>query len=174
MAETVGKVLYTEEQIKKRAKEVGKQITKDFAGEEVLLVGTLKGSIFWMVDVAKNIDLDVKFEFIIVGSYGSNTTSAGIVTMKKDVDSNLAGRNVIIMEDIVDSGVTLDYLIKHFQAMNPKSIKVCTMLNKMDRRSRDVQVDYMGFDVDNLFIVGYGLDYDQKYRNLPYISYLQE
>lgn len=170
----LGKVLFSGEQIRQRAKEIGKQISKDYEGEEILVVGTLKGAIFWMVDVTRNIDVPVIIDFVVAKSYGSNTSSSGKVDILKDVDADLEGKNVLIMEDIVDSGLTMDYLLKHFKKKNPKSIKVCTMLNKEDRREVDVQVDYAGFEVDNVFIVGYGLDYDQKFRNLPNITYIEE
>ncbi|MCF0233016.1 MAG: hypoxanthine phosphoribosyltransferase [Enterococcus sp.] len=172
MSETIGKVLITEEQIQQRAKEIAAQIDKDFKGQEILLVGTLKGAVMWMSEVMKHITVDCKIDFVIASSYGSATTSSGIIKIKKDVDTNIAGKNIIIVEDIVDTGNTLIKLKEHFLNMQPKSVKICSMLDKPSRREADLTIDYIGFEVENLFIVGYGLDFDQKYRDLPYISYL--
>ena len=174
MALEIGKVLYSEEQIVKRAKEIGKQITEEFAGEEVILVGTLKGSCLWMADIMKAIDLeDEKIDFIVASSYGSGTSTSGVVTIKKDVETNIYGKNVIIVEDIIDTGTTLLHVKKELESRNPKCVKICTMLDKPSRRLADVKGDYIGFEIDNLFVIGYGLDYDQKYRCLPYVGYLE-
>lgn len=170
----VGRVLITEEEILKRAEEIGRQITKDYAGEEVVVLGTLKGSLLWMSDVVKNIDLDVKLDFIQASSYGSSTISSGVVKVGYEPSENMFNRNIIIMEDIVDTGNTLSYIVRMLAERNPKSVRICTMLDKPSRRISDVRADYIGFEVENLFIVGYGLDYDQRFRNLPYISYLTE
>lgn len=170
----VGRVLITEEEILKRAEEIGRQITKDYAGQEVVVLGTLKGSLLWMSDVVKNIDLDVKLDFIQASSYGSSTISSGVVKVGYEPSENMFNRNIIIMEDIVDTGNTLSYIVKMLAERNPKSIRICTMLDKPSRRTSDIRADYIGFEVENLFIVGYGLDYDQRFRNLPYISYLTE
>ena len=170
----VGRVLITEEEILKRAEEIGRQITKDYAGQEVVVLGTLKGSLLWMSDVVKNIDLDVKLDFIQASSYGSSTISSGVVKVGYEPSENMFNRNIIIMEDIVDTGNTLSYIVKLLAERNPKSIRICTMLDKPSRRTSDIRADYIGFEVENLFIVGYGLDYDQRFRNLPYISYLTE
>lgn len=174
MALEIGKVLFTEEQIVQRAKEIGKQITEEFAGEEVILVGTLKGSCLWMADIMKAIDLEnVKIDFIVASSYGSGTSTSGVVTIKKDVETNIYGKNVIIVEDIIDTGTTLVHVKKELESRNPKCVKICTMLDKPSRRIADVTGDYIGFEIDNLFVIGYGLDYDQKYRCLPYVGYLE-
>ena len=169
---TVGRILISEEEILRRAREIGQQITKDYKGEEVVVLGTLKGSLLWMSDVVKNINLDVKLDFIQASSYGSSTISSGVVKVGYEPSENMYNRNVIIMEDIVDTGNTLSYIVKKLEERNPKSVKICTMLDKPSRRVSDIKADYIGFEVENLFIVGYGLDYDQRFRNLPYVSYL--
>ena len=171
---TVGRILISEEEILRRAREIGQQITKDHKGEEVVVLGTLKGSLLWMSDVVKNINLDVKLDFIQASSYGSSTISSGVVKVGYEPSENMYNRNVIIMEDIVDTGNTLSYIVKKLEERNPKSVKICTMLDKPSRRVSDIKADYIGFEVENLFIVGYGLDYDQRFRNLPYVSYLTE
>ena len=171
---TVGRILISEEDILRRAREIGQQITKDYKGEEVVVLGTLKGSLLWMSDVVKNINLDVKLDFIQASNYGSSTISSGVVKVGYEPSENMYNRNVIIMEDIVDTGNTLSYIVKKLEERNPKSVKICTMLDKPSRRVSDIKADYIGFEVENLFIVGYGLDYDQRFRNLPYVSYLTE
>lgn len=171
---TVGRILISEEEILRRAREIGQQITKDYKGEEVVVLGTLKGSLLWMSDVVKNINLDVKLDFIQASSYGSSTISSGVVKVGYEPSENMYNRNVIIMEDIVDTGNTLSYIVKKLEERNPKSVKICTMLDKPSRRVSDIKADYIGFEVENLFIVGYGLDYDQRFRNLPYVSYLTD
>lgn len=173
MSSLVGTVLLTKEQIEDRARELGAEIARDYKGEEIYLVGTLRGAVMWMADMMKNIENDMEIDFVMASSYGSSTTSSGVVKIKKDLDGDICGKNVIIIEDIVDTGTTLKFLKDNFAARNPKSIKICTLLDKPDRRVADVKADYVGFPIDNLFVVGYGLDYDQKYRNLPYISYIE-
>jgi hypoxanthine phosphoribosyltransferase len=169
----IGKILYTEKDIRQRAEELGKEISKEFAGEELIVIGTLKGSVPWMCDLLKCLDLDTSIDFVKASSYGSSTTSSGVVKISMDTEMNLYNKNVLVVEDIVDTGNTLKYLLEKLQERHPKTLKVCTMLDKPSRRTADFHADYIGFEVDDLFIVGYGLDYDQKYRNLPYISYLQ-
>ena len=172
MAVPNNKILFTEEQIRKRAGEIGAQIDKDYEGESIYLVGTLRGAVVWMADIMKSISLDVEVDFVAASSYaGTNTT--GVVTIKKDVDGNVEGKNVIIVEDIVDTGTTLLKLMEYFKARGAKSVEICSMLNKPSRRTADVEPKYCGFDIDNLFVIGYGLDFDQKYRNLPYIGYIE-
>ena len=168
-----GKILYTEEQIRERAKELAKQISTDFEGEELIVIGTLKGSVLWMCDLLKELTIDTSIDFIKASSYGSSTTSSGVVKIKMDTDMNLYQKNVLIIEDIVDTGTTLTFLLEKLKERNPKTIKVFTMLDKPSRRTTGFVADYIGFTVDDLFIIGYGLDFDQKYRGLPYISYLQ-
>lgn len=169
----VGTTIITEEQILKRAKEIGAQITEDFKGEEVLFVGILKGAVLWLSDVIKNVYLDTKIDFMAVSSYGAETKTSGVVRIMMDLDTSIEGKNVIIVEDIVDSGITLNYLKGYLLGRNPKTLKICTLLDKKEGRRTEVEVDYVGFEVDDIFIVGYGLDYDQKYRNLPYITYIE-
>lgn len=167
-------VLITEEQLKKRVKELGAQITNDYKGEEVLLIGILKGSVPFMADIMRSIDLDVTIDFMIASSYGAGTTTSGEVKIKKDLETSIEGKNVIIIEDIIDTGLTLSLLTKKLLERNPKSLKVCTALDKPARRKVDFKADYVGFEVEDKFIVGYGLDADQKFRQLPYISWIKE
>ena len=169
-----GKILFTEDQIVKRAKEIAAQIDKDYEGEEVILLMTLKGSLLWIADLMKHITLKTKLDFISASSYGASTTSSGVVKIKFDPEINMYNANVIVVEDIVDTGNTLKYVLGKLEERGPKSVKVCTMLNKESRRTNDFHADYVGFEIDDLFVIGYGLDFDQKYRNLPYISYLEE
>ena len=171
---TIGEVMITEEQIKARAWEIGQQITKDYEGEEVHLVGILRGAVVWMADLMRNIDLDVKIDFMDCSSYGASTKSSGVVKVNKDLNEDITGLNVIIVEDIVDSGVTLAYLKRFLQDRNPKSVKICALLDKPSGRRTEIEADYVGFEVEDVFIVGYGLDYDQSYRQLPYITCLSE
>ncbi len=171
--ETKGTILFTDKDIQRRAKELGKKISKDYEGEEVILVGTLKGAVMWMSELMKHITVDTKIDFVSASSYGSGTMSSGIVKLKKDVSMDIFNKNVMIIEDIVDTGTTLKFLKDYLSNRNPKNIKICTMLDKPSRRTNDISADYIGFEVEDLFVIGYGLDYDQKYRNLPYISYLE-
>jgi hypoxanthine phosphoribosyltransferase len=173
-ASTVGKILYTQEDITKRAKEIAAQIDADFAGEDVILLGTLKGSILWLVDILKYMKTDAIVDFISASSYGSSTTSSGVVKINFDPQVNMYNKNVIVVEDIVDTGRTLTYLLPKLMERGPKTVKLCTMLNKKARRTDRVDPDYIGFEVDDLFVIGYGLDFDQRLRGLPYISYLDE
>ena len=171
---TVGEVMITEEQIRARAAEIGKEISEEFAGEEMLVVGILKGAVLWLADVVKNIDNEtLGIDFMVVSSYGSSTKSSGVVKIVKDLDSDIAGKIVIIVEDIVDSGITLSYLKRYLSGRNAKAVKICTLLDKPEGRKVELEADYIGFTVPDRFIVGYGLDFDQKYRQLPYISFLK-
>lgn len=172
--DTVGTVLITQQQINERAAEIGLQITEEFKGESVVLVGILRGAVLWMADIMKNVDLEMIIDFMAVSSYGSGKKTSGIVKINKDLDTDIEGKNVIIVEDIVDSGTTLNYLKGYFESRAAKVVKICTLLDKPEGRLVDIDVDYIGFTVDDRFIIGYGLDYDQKYRNLPYISYLED
>ena len=171
---TIGKVLFTREQIEQRAKEIAAEIDKDYEGEDLILLGTLKGSVPWLVDIMKHMKNDFKLDFISASSYGSSTSSSGVVKIKFDPDINMYNSHILVVEDIVDSGNTLKYLMNKLADRGPKSVKVCTMLNKESRRTADFHADYVGFEVEDLFVVGYGLDYDQRLRGLPYISYLEE
>ena len=175
MAEkSFGKVLITQEEITKRAKEIAAQIDKDYEGEEVLFLGTLKGSVPWLVDIMKYTTVESKVDFISASSYGSSTSSSGVVKINIDPQINMYRQNVIIIEDIIDTGYTLKFVMGKLQERGPKSIRICTMLNKKGRRVVDIDADYVGFDIDDLFVIGYGLDYDQRFRGLPYVSYLDE
>ena len=172
MAERV-KVLVPEEDVAKRIKELGEQISKDYAGKQVHLICVLKGGVFFMCELAKRITVPVSMDFMSVSSYGDGTKSSGVVKIAKDLDETLEGKNVLIVEDIIDSGRTLAHLVKLLGNMNPKSISICTLLDKPERRVTDVKVDYVGFNIPDEFVVGYGLDYDQKYRNLPFIGVVE-
>lgn len=169
MAERV-EVLLTEEEVDKRIQEIGDQISKDYAGKSVHLVCVLKGGSFFMCELAKRITVPVSIDFMSVSSYGGDTKSSGVVRIVKDLDESLRDKHVIVIEDIVDSGRTLSYLLDMLQNRGPKDVKLCTLLDKPERRVVEVQVDYTGFKIPDEFVVGYGLDYDQKYRNLPYIG----
>lgn len=164
------KVLLSEEEVDRRIQEIGDQITRDYAGKTVHLVCVLKGGSFFMCELAKRIKLPVSLDFMSVSSYGSDTKSSGVVKIVKDLDEPLIGKDVIVVEDIVDSGRTLSYLLDMLKDRKPASLNLCTLLDKPDRRVVDVDVKYTGFKVPDVFVVGYGLDYDQLYRNLPYIG----
>lgn len=171
--ETIGTVLITEEQIREKAAEIGRQISEDYAGQEIVMVGILRGAVPWMADVMKRVTLDMTIDFMACSSYGAATKSSGVVKINKDLDTDIEGKHVIIMEDIVDSGVTLNYLEGYLKSRGAASIKLCALLDKPEGRRVDIKADYVGFTVDDRFIVGYGLDYDQKFRNLPYITWLE-
>lgn len=164
------KVMMTEQEIDARVRQIGEQISKDYAGQEVHLICVLKGGSFFMCELAKRITIPVSFDFMSVSSYGGDTKSSGMVRIVKDLDEPLEGKNVIVVEDIIDSGRTLSYLLELLGQRKPKSISLCTLLDKPDRRVVDVKVDYTGFNIPDEFVVGFGLDYDQRYRNLPYIG----
>ena len=174
MAEHI-RVLLTEEEVDKRIQEIGEQISKDYAGKQVHLVCVLKGGSFFMCELAKRITVPVSLDFMSVSSYGSGTQSSGVVKIVKDLDQPLEGKNVLIVEDIIDSGRTLAYLIEVLKQRGPKDIHLCTLLDKPERRvKKQVKVDYTCFTIPDEFVVGYGLDYDQKYRNLPYIGVVEQ
>ena len=163
----------TEEELDKRIREMAAQISIDFDGEPITLICILKGSVFFTCDLAKRISNPVELDFMKVSSYGSGTSSSGRVKIEQDLDENIEGKNVLVVEDIIDSGRTLSYLLDILGRRNPKSLKLCTLLDKPDRRVVEVNVDYVGFEIPDEFVVGYGLDYDQKYRDLPYIGYVE-
>ena len=165
-------VLISEEQIRERVKELGAQITKDYAGKEILLIGVLKGAVVFMSDLMRCIDLPVEIDFMSVSSYGSGTKTTGNIKILKDTDVSVEGRDILIAEDILDTGITLSNLKELLIKRGAKSLKICTILNKPGRRQSAVTADYVGFDVPDEFIVGYGLDYDKMYRNLPYVGIL--
>ena len=172
MKETI-RVLLSEEEVDRRIKEVADQINRDYAGKEVHLICVLKGGVFFMCELAKRITVPVSLDFMSVSSYGDDTKSSGVVRIVKDLDQPLEGKDVLIVEDIIDSGRTLHYLIPVLKQRNPKSIRLCALLNKPDRREVEVQIDYLGFDIPDEFVIGYGLDYAQKYRNLPFIGVVE-
>ena len=172
MSETIS-VLITEEDIDKRIAELGAQISRDYAGRSVHLVSVLRGGVFFTCELVKRITVPVSIDFMSVSSYGNDTKSSGIVKVVKDLDDSIVGKDVLVVEDIVDSGRTLRYLLDNLKARGPKSLALCTLLDKPDRRVVDVDVDYTGFQIEDKFVVGYGLDYAQKYRNLPYIGVVE-
>lgn len=166
-------VMITEEEISKKILEVADRINKDYEGRELTLICVLKGGVMFMCDLAKRLNLDVRLDFMSVSSYGAETKSSGVVKIIKDLDNSIEGRDVLIVEDIIDSGNTLAYLLDILEKRGTKSIKLCTLLDKPSRREKDVVVDYVCFEIEDKFVLGYGLDYDQRYRNLPYIGVME-
>lgn len=169
----VESVLLSEEKLAKRIAEIGAEITADYAGKEILMIGVLRGAVIFMADLARSIKVPVAIDFMAVSSYGAGTTSSGVVRILKDLDENVEGKHILVVEDIIDSGLTLNYLLDNLKSRKPASIKLCTLLNKPERRKVDVKIDYNGFDVPDYFVIGYGLDYAEKYRNLPFIGILK-
>ncbi len=172
MAEHV-RVMLTEEEVDAKINEIGRQISKDYEGRQVHLICVLKGGSFFMCELAKRITVPVSFDFMSVSSYGGDTKSSGVVKIVKDLDESIKDKDVIVIEDIIDSGRTLSYLLELLEQRGPKSLALCTLLDKPERRVVDVKVDYTGFRIPDEFVVGYGLDYDQRYRNLPYIGIVE-
>ena len=172
MAETI-RELVSEKDVDERIVELGKQISKDYEGKQVHLICVLKGGVFFMCELAKRISVPVSMDFMSVSSYGDDTKSSGVVKIVKDLDEAIEGKDVLIVEDIIDSGRTLYYLIDILKKRNPKSVHLCTLLDKPERRVKDVKVDYVGFNIPDEFVVGYGLDYAQKYRNMPFIGVVE-
>ncbi len=166
-------VLIPEETVNQKIKELGEQISRDYAGKQVHLICILKGGAFFACELAKRISIPVSIDFMQVSSYENSTTSSGIVRIKKDLDESLEDKEVLIVEDIIDTGNTLHYLIPVLEARKPASLKLCALLNKPDRRQKEVEISYLGFDIPDEFVIGYGLDYAQKYRNLPYIGVVE-
>ena len=167
-------ILVTEEQLKSKVNELGAQITKDYEGRDLLLVSILKGSVVFMADLMRAIRMPCGIDFMVVSSYGgANTTSTGLVKIVKDLDQDLSGKDLLIVEDILDTGITLSHLVPILKLRNPASVRLCTILSKPSRRKADIEPDYLGFEVPDEFVVGYGLDYDEKYRNLPYVGVLK-
>ena len=167
------RILLPEQEVNERIAELGRQISEDYAGKSVHLICILKGRVFFTCELAKRITVPVSMDFMSVSSYGAGTESSGVVKIKKDLDEPLEGRDVIVVEDIIDSGRTLSYLVKELGERKPAGIRLCTLLDKPERRVTDVKVDYVGFNIPDEFVVGYGLDYAQKYRNLPYIGVVE-
>lgn len=173
MLNDVESVLLSAEELAKRIEEIGAEISADYAGKEILMIGVLRGAVLFMADLARAITVPVAIDFMAVSSYGSGTSSSGVVRILKDLDEDVAGKHVLVVEDIIDSGLTLNYLLDNLKSRKPASIKLCTLLNKPERRKVKVDIDYNGFDVPDYFVVGYGLDYAEKYRNLPFIGILK-
>ena len=167
------RVLLTEEEVNEKIKKIGEQISKDYAGKSDHMICVLKGGVFFTCELAKRITVPVSMDFMSVSSYGDGTKSSGVVKIAKDLDETLEGKDVLIVEDIIDSGRTLYYLMDILAKRNPKSMKLCTLLDKPERRVKDVKVDYVGFNIPDEFVVGYGLDYAQRYRNLPFIGVVE-
>jgi hypoxanthine phosphoribosyltransferase len=168
-------ILLTPQEIQAKVRELGEQITRDYAStQDLLLIGVLKGCVMFMVDLSRAIGLPLAIDFIAISSYGASTESSGVVRLLKDLDTDIAGRHVLIVEDIIDSGLTMEYLRSQLLRRNPASLRICSLLNKPERRASDVPIDYLGFDIPNEFVVGYGLDFGERYRNLPYIAVLKK
>lgn len=172
MAERI-KILFSEKEVDARIRQMGEQISRDYAGKKLHLICVLKGGSFFMCELAKRITLPVSIDFMSVSSYGGDTKSSGVVKIIKDLDESIRDKDVLVVEDVVDSGRTLNYLFELLGQRGPKSLTLCTLLDKPDRRTVDVQVDYTGFEIPDKYVVGYGLDYNQRYRNLPYIGMLE-
>ncbi len=173
MHDEIKAVLFSEEDLQAMVSRIGKEISADYRDKNLFLVSVLKGSLMFMADLMRAIDVPCEIDFMAVSSYGAGTTTTGAVRILKDLDASLEGKDIVVVEDILDSGVTLSYLLKHLEARNPASIRLCTLLDKPERRKMPIKADYVGTTVPDEFIVGYGLDYAEKYRNLPYIGVLK-
>ncbi len=173
MRNDVKEVLYSEERIQQKVNELGNTVTKDLAGKDAIVIGVLKGANVFLSDLIRKIDTPIIVDFIAVSSYGVSTESSGIVKIIKDLDFSIEDKDILIVEDIIDTGLTLKYLLENLKSRNPKSIRICTLLDKPERRQVDIKVDYVGFEIPDEFIVGYGIDYAEKYRNLPFIASLK-
>jgi hypoxanthine phosphoribosyltransferase len=170
----VGEVLVGAEELQQRVRELAAQVSRDYEGRDLVLVGVLKGAVFFVADLMRSLEVPCELDFMAVTSYGSATDSSGVVRILKDLDSSIEGREVLIVEDIIDSGLTLHYLIRNLRARNPASLEVCALLTKPERRRVDLPIRYVGFEIPNRFAIGYGLDYDQRFRNLDYVAALDE
>lgn len=173
MINDVERVLLSEGELAARICEMGAKITNDYQGKEILMIGVLRGAVVFMADLARAIKVPVAIDFMAVSSYGAGTSSSGVVRILKDLDEDVEGKHVLVVEDIIDSGLTLNYLLDNLKSRKPASIKLCTLLNKPDRRKVEVNIDYNGFTIPDEFVIGYGLDYAEKYRNLPFIGVLK-
>ena len=173
MVNDVQEILLSEEKIDLKIKELGKLISEEYDGKDLLVIGVLKGSVIFVSDLVRNISIPCEIDFMSVSSYGASSESSGVVRILKDLDQDIEGKNVIIAEDIIDSGITLDYLVDFLKARKPKSIEIVTLLSKPARRKVDINVKYIGFEVPDEFLVGYGLDYANRYRNLPFVGILK-
>lgn len=174
LKDDIKEILYSEEQLRNRIREMGEKISKDYEGKDLILIGILKGSVPFMADLIKEVPISCTIDFMAVSSYGSSTSTSGVVRILKDLDFEIENKDVLIVEDIIDSGVTLSYLLDYLKRRNPTSINIACLLNKPERRKVEIAARYIGFDVPDYFLVGYGLDYAEKYRNLPFIGILKE
>ena len=172
--DAIGEILVPAEDLTRRIRELAAEVSRDYAGKDLLLVGVLKGAVLFLSDLMRHIDVPCEVDFMAVASYGSATKSSGVVRILKDLDMVIEGRNVLIVEDIVDSGLTLQYLLRNLEGRNPKSLEVCALLVKPERQKVDLRTKYVGFEIPNRFVIGYGLDFDERYRNLPYVAELKE
>jgi hypoxanthine phosphoribosyltransferase len=170
----VGEILVQPDDLSRRVRQLGEQISADYAGRDLLLVGVLKGAVFFLSDLMRHIRIPCEVDFMAVASYGSATDSSGVVRILKDLDAAIEGRHVLIVEDIIDSGLTLQYLLRNLGARDPATIEVCALLTKPERRKVELEPRYVGFEIPNRFVVGYGLDHGERYRNLPYVAVLQQ
>jgi hypoxanthine phosphoribosyltransferase len=170
----VGDVLIDEDALRGRIAELGREISEDYRGRDLLLVGVLKGAVFFMADLMRELTVPCEIDFMAISSYGAATDSSGVVRILKDLDINIEGRHVLVVEDIIDSGLTLSYLIRNLESREPESLEVCALMTKPERREIDVHVRYIGFEIPNRFVIGYGLDFAERYRNLPYVGVLHE
>jgi hypoxanthine phosphoribosyltransferase len=170
----VGEILIDEDALSSRVAELGAEVSADYEGRDLLLIGVLKGAVFFMADLMRHIAVPCEVDFMAISSYGDSTDSSGIVRILKDLDINIEGRDVLVVEDIIDSGLTLSYLMRNLESREPASLEVCALMTKPDRREIDVPVRYIGFEIPNRFVVGYGLDFGERYRNLPYVAVLSE
>ena len=168
----VTEILVDEETLRNRVAELGEEISRDYVGRDLLLIGVLKGAVFFMADLMRQLTVPCEIDFMAISSYGASTDSSGVVRILKDLDINIEGREVLVVEDIIDSGLTLSYLMRNLEARQPASLEVCALMTKPDRRQIDVPVRYIGFEIPNRFVIGYGLDFAERYRNLPYVGVL--
>ena len=172
LEQAVTEVLIDQDALQQRIQELGEEISTDYTGRDLLLIGVLKGAVFFMADLMRNLTIPCEIDFMAISSYGDSTDSSGVVRILKDLDINIEGRDVLIVEDIIDSGLTLSYLMRNLEARGPASLEICSLLTKPDRREADVPVRYIGFEIPNRFVIGYGLDFAERYRNLPYVGIL--
>jgi len=172
LEQAVTEVLIDRDVLQRRIEELGEEISADYAGRDLLLIGVLKGAVFFMADLMRNLTIPCEIDFMAISSYGDSTDSSGVVRILKDLDINIEGRDVLIVEDIIDSGLTLSYLMRNLEAREPASLEICALLTKPERREADVPVRYIGFEIPNRFVIGYGLDFAERYRNLPYVGIL--
>jgi hypoxanthine phosphoribosyltransferase len=174
LEQAVGEILIDEDALSTRVAELGAEVSADYQGRDLLLIGVLKGAVFFMADLMRHITVPCEVDFMAISSYGDSTDSSGIVRILKDLDINIEGRDVLVVEDIIDSGLTLSYLMRNLESREPASLEVCALMTKPDRREIDVPVRYIGFEIPNRFVVGYGLDFGERYRNLPYVAVLSD